>query len=91
MLGCRFSVLCLSPSSVVSCAVVHTCPSSMLIQSNPSEAKVVGAPSTFREVSRTASIWARITVSLMAGYTGCGGMFLKRELVSITNRMREEA
>jgi hypothetical protein len=37
----------------------------METQSNPNDASVVGWPLTFRELSNTASICARITASLM--------------------------
>ena len=43
---------------------LHFChPSSMDTQSKPSDARVVGFPLTVREVSTTAFICARITVS----------------------------
>jgi hypothetical protein len=46
---------------------LHFCqPSSMLTQSNPSDAKFVAWPLTFRLSSSTAFIWDRITVSLMS-------------------------
>eukprot|EP00404_Azadinium_spinosum_P010117 CAMPEP_0180549850 /NCGR_PEP_ID=MMETSP1036_2-20121128/72332_1 /TAXON_ID=632150 /ORGANISM="Azadinium spinosum, Strain 3D9" /LENGTH=102 /DNA_ID=CAMNT_0022565065 /DNA_START=318 /DNA_END=623 /DNA_ORIENTATION=+ len=40
-------------------------PSSMLIQPKPKSAKLVALPSTFRDLSTTASIWARMCAWVM--------------------------